>query len=134
MWHGYFLIEDLGLTSAQRDTLVNFLKTLGDNNASQPAHRNHRRVRLDNKATIFEARFKENNLTIQKFKNKLAEIFSVDASSITYSTSNSFVTFSRNGDRLLMKLFGGTSATWEESRLECLAYLSNNLDQWKETF
>ncbi len=130
MWHGYMLIEDLGLTANQRQTLFDYLKSLGDNEAPMPAHRNHWRIRLDNKAMIYEAMFVEATLTIQNVKNKLAEIFNVDVNTINHSINNGFVTFNRSGDKLLMKLFAETISTREESRQECLAYLHENLIDW----
>lgn len=132
MWHGYILVEDLGMTVNQRETLIDFFKTLGENNSTQPAFRNHRRIRLDSKAVIFEARFNKDNLTIQKFKDKLAEIFNIEASEILHSASNGFVTFAKNGDKLLTTLFGGNNSTWEESRLSCSAYLKTNQLLWEE--
>ena len=130
MWHGYMLIEDLGLTSNQRQTLFDYLKSLGDNDALQPSHRNHWRPRLDNRAIIYEAMFVKANLTIQSVKSKLAEIFSVDVNTINHTGTNP-VTFSRSGDRLFMQLFAGINADWETSRQACLSYLDANLAEWE---
>lgn len=124
------LVEDLGMTGNQRQTLIAHIKTFGDNDATQPAHRNHWRQRLDNKAMIFEAKFAKNNLTIQKFKDKLAEIFSVDVATVGHTGTNP-VTFNRGGDKLLVQLFAGLNTDWETSRQACLAYLSDNLTDWE---
>ena len=41
-WRGYFYIEDLGMTDAQRNSLVNVLKAWGlRNNGPKPNERNH---------------------------------------------------------------------------------------------
>jgi len=51
----YWYVERINLTNAQWDTLVDGLKALAPNvTRSQPADRNHWRVRLDGNAAIFE--------------------------------------------------------------------------------
>ena len=139
-WHGYFAIEDLGLLPAQRDALIAELRALGPSADPQPARLNHWRTRLDNAAAIFEALFDEDTLTVAAFKNRLALLFVVNPDTIDTSLQGHtfdtlvtpVVTFSRTGtDYLRLALFGGPSATWAESGVECRAYLALYAGQWE---
>ena len=138
--HLYFGIENIGLNATQRATLVDVLRSLGPASDPQPCMLNHRRVRLDGEAAIFEARFDEDTLTINAMKQRLGTIFGVSWATIGSSTANHdwggqttpVVTFSRAGtDYLRMALFGGTDATWEESRQATLGYLAAYQEQWE---
>lgn len=135
-WHGYFGIESLSLTDNQRNTLVKALRRLGPGNHSQPCKLCHWRVRPDGLAAIFEAEFDEDHLTIAAFKNRLATIFNVSASNITHATTTAYnspvVTFKYNNvNQLRLALFGGTGASWEESRTAAVAYLAANREAWE---
>lgn len=138
-WRGYFVIEDLGLSVLQRQTLVDALRASGPVEHPQPAYLNHWRTRLDEQAAIFEADFSENALTVDAFKMRLGAIFDTDPANIDHRAQlvtfvvrpTSVVTFSRSGtDYLRMALFGGSGATWEESHVEVLAYLMANQEEW----
>jgi len=85
MWHGYFGVEDLNLSTAQRQVLIGELRSLGPASDPQPARLCHWRTRLDGQAAIFEALFNENNLTVERFKQRLGSIFSVDPEDIEHS-------------------------------------------------
>jgi len=139
-YQGYYAIEDLNLNASQRQTLVEALRKLGPASDPQPARLCHWRTRLDGQAAIFEAAFNENNLTVEAFKRRLGTIFGVSWVTIGHSTQSvtfdslptPVVTFSRTGtDYLRMALFGGPAASWEESRLECQAYLKDHQDEWE---
>lgn len=137
--HVYFGIENLNLTNAQRNQLVTALQDLGANNNSvQPAERNHWRIRLDNDAAIFEALFDEDSISISTMKNYLANIFSVQASTIDHATQPTqyglMITFSRTAtDYLRMVAFGYVSGwpSWSDSREAVLQYLSDNSAAWE---
>lgn len=138
-WRGYFGIENINLNSSQRAILITELRDLGPSNHLQPAYFCHWRSRLDNDAAIFEAQFNEDNLTLEKFKQRLGSIFGVDPDTIDHASiqrdyagyGTPVVMFSRGGiDYLRMALFGGTAATWEESKQEALGYLSTNRGKW----
>ena len=140
MWHGYLGIENINLNETQRQILVDELKSLGPTSDLQPARLCHWRTRLDGEAAIFEALFNEDNLTVQKFKKRLASIFSVDEDDIEHSTnvvsfadgSTPIVVFSYGVTNYLrFALFGGISATWMESGDECRAYLAAYIEQWE---
>jgi hypothetical protein len=140
-WHGYFAVEELNLTGPQRQSLIAELRTLGPLSDPQPARRIHWRTRLDDKAAIFEAAFDQDNLTVEKFKNRLAAIFGVDVADIDHSTtSQSFspggdtpiVTFSHGGEeKIRVALFAGAGAAWQESRAETLGFLEANQADWE---
>ena len=139
-FRGYFGIENINLNAEQKATLVQELRELGPSTNPQPAYLCHWRTRLDNEAAIYESLFDENNLTIAKFKQRLGAIFNVDPATIDHTTAQRdyagygtpVVTFSRGDtDYLRMALFGGTGATWEESRREVLGYLYANISEWE---
>ena len=132
----YYGVEDLALTAAQRQTLVTVLKSIGDNN-SRPEWRNHQKVRLDNKAVIFEGRFHDEDWTVDNVKTKLANIFNISpaiiTSNVTQTPYGPAVTFGAGGtDRIRMIAFGGLLATWDESHNAVTAYLLANSAQWEE--
>lgn len=138
--HVYFVIEDLNLNLTQRQTLIAALEMLGPAYNPQPACLNHWRVRLDGKAAIFEALFNENNLAVEWFVARLADIFGINPDTIdttlidvTFDTKpTSVVTFAWDGtDYLRRALFGKMDATWKQSRIETLAYLAANHDEWE---
>jgi len=139
-WHGYFAVEDVNLTDNQRDTLIAVLKSLGPETHPQPACLNHWRTRLDGDAAIFEALFNEDILTVDAFKDRLANIFDIEPETIDHDLivyhfgdgNTPVAVFSRNGTNYLrMALFGGPSATWMESGDECRAYLAANAEEWE---
>jgi hypothetical protein len=139
MAHLYFGIENINLTNPQRDQVVASLQALGLQNGG-PAHlRNHWRIREDNQAAIFEADFDVADLTLLKFRTLLADTFGVLLSSITSAVvtasfgagTTQIATFTRLGTNYLrLAVFGGVSATYEESRQEALFYLAANRVAW----
>ncbi|HDZ37099.1 MAG TPA: hypothetical protein ENH62_02225 [Marinobacter sp.] len=140
MRHFYLGIENLNLNNNQRQVLVDELKALGQASDSQPARLNHWRTRLDGEAIILEANFNEDNLTIQRFKQRLAATFGISADDISHVTQNrSFsgdmtllVTFAYGGtDYLRFALFGGGGASWMQSGDECRGYLAANKEEWE---
>ncbi|HSB65037.1 MAG TPA: hypothetical protein VLD65_00570, partial [Anaerolineales bacterium] len=136
MWHGYVGIEDLGLTVNQRNTLVAALRQLGPASDPQPARLNHWRVRLDDKAVIFEALFNDQDWTVETIKTRLAGIFGIDPALINHTTTSSVYgpvivfKYPSNTNKLRMIAFAGVNATWEQSRQACSQYLLDNLLAW----
>jgi hypothetical protein len=141
-WHGYFGIEALSMTGAQKTTLLTALRALGPTREETdwPPFLMQFRPRLDNNAAIFEARFNDANLTVAALKQFLADAFAVPVANI--SNVNTSVTFARlpspivtlrsaSTDRLRVVLFAGVGATWAESREECAAYLAANRAAWE---
>lgn len=142
LWNGYMGIENLNLNDAQRGLLVEGLLSLGQkNNSFLLRDRMQLRVRADNQAAIFEAWFDTSALSITAVKNRLANIFNINASSISADVTSvtlltletPVVTFSRLGtDYLRVAVFGGTSCSWDESRLETIAYLAAHASEWND--
>jgi len=132
----YYGIENLGLTAAQKNTLVQALQGLGDNTNPNPSRRNHWRIRLDNNAVIFEASFNDDDWTVEGIKNKIATILGVNASLVTSATAQTpygpVVTYTRTTDRLRLVAFGGLLATYTDSQNAVLAYLFANAAAWGE--
>ncbi len=139
-WHGYIGIENLALSAAQRGQVYAWLQSLElVPPPSQPAERNHYRIRNDNDAIVVEALFNEAWLDADVVKNQLAGIFGVSAAAIgdsletpTFDARPSpVVTYSFGGtDTIRFAAFGGLNATWPESRIEAAAYIRANLAQW----
>ena len=140
-WHGYLAIEDINLNQAQRQELWQVIQAKGsDNNSPYPQFRNHWRLSTDNRKGIFEALFRKDQLTIDWFKDGLGAIFGVDPATIDHATGSQtfdqrptpIVVFSRSGTNYLrFAAFGGTNATWQQSRREVLAYLAANSAEWE---
>jgi hypothetical protein len=125
----YFYVEILSATPAQRDTLVAQLQTLGQRNAdANPRYRNHWRIRLDNLAAIFEAMWDDSQLTAVAIRNRLAAIFGVANTSITYATTQTaygpVITYTyASVARLRLGVFAGPVAARQ--------YLADNAAAWE---
>ena len=137
LWRGYFFVEDIGLTADQRSTLVSALRAWGLRNDSLlPNERNHWAVRPDGLAVIFEAVFDADNLTAIWFRTKLSQIFSVSLTSVTATvattTYGTLATFKYlTTSKLRMGIFGGLTATWDQSHDAVLKYLAAYASLWK---
>lgn len=139
-YHGYILVSDLGLTAGQRNTLVTALRKLGPEKSDSPARLNHARISLDGKQSILEAEFDDVTLSAVAIRNRLAAIFGVTNTAITYATTRPtfgaiesvVVTFSyQTTPRLRLVAFGGLTASHGESGDECRAFLAANLAEWE---
>lgn len=138
----HFGIENLNLTAPQKQTLLNGLLTIGNNESSnQPCERMHTRIRLDNDAMMFEAQINEDNLTLLAIRTRLANIFGIAVNQITTSTNQVaniglVVTFIQGGqNKCRMVAFGNVAGTWgttQESRAAAQAYLAANAVAWGE--
>lgn len=136
-WNGYFYIENLGLNTAQRDTLIAQLRSMGLlNDSPYPNERNHWRTRLDGQAAIFEAVFDADQLTATAVRNRLAGIFSVLPEAITFTTVQTeygpAVTYTHSSlQRLRLGIFGGLAETLLSSRAAATAFVMANLSAWE---
>lgn len=140
--YGYFGIENLALTNAQRNTLVSELGLLGQEDSGACHRRMISRVRLDNQAVIFRAVFDEAQLTPTAIRNRLATIFGVAANTITPTVTTvnlagittQVVTFTRGGtDYLRCVLFGKSNGGWptiQQSGDAARAYHSAHRAEW----
>lgn len=135
----YFAIENIALTGPQKGTLVAALQALGPTSDPQPAELMHWRVRLDNDAVIFRARFQDGDLTTGNLRQFLANTFSVPVAQITANVGSTtflslpspVVTMTYQAiQRLRFVLFGGLAATTLQSNAEVVAYLIANAAAW----
>ncbi len=135
----YIGLENIALTAPQKATLIAALRTLGPSSDPQPAELMHSRVRLDNDAVIFRARFQDGDLTTVNLRQFLANTFSIALASVTaVTTSTTFLTLPSPivtmtvsaTQRARFVLFGGLAATVTQSNAEVVAYLIANAVAW----
>ena len=142
LWWGYFGVEAKPVMSAGHvSTLVSGLRSLGSQNHPQPGKRNWGpRVRLDNRAAIFEAEFDKANLTLEWFTARLAALYDVPPATISTTVAFGFwggettpvVTFWRQeAQTLVMAAFAGVEASHEESGAAARGYLAANAADWE---
>jgi len=133
----YFYAENVNLTAPQQQTIVDTIKAWGKrDNDSNPRHRNHWRVRLDNKAIIFEAWIDEQNLSLLALRQQLANLFGVALSQVTGNvTTNQYgqlVTLTYNAvERLRVGIFGGITANYYTSQASARQFLMDNKATWE---
>ncbi|MHC4621042.1 MAG: hypothetical protein ACYTEQ_25120 [Planctomycetota bacterium] len=140
MWHGYFVVERQNIGSGNWASLRALFEMMGTHDSLIPAYNNHFRARLDGDAVIYESQFNPTEVTIDEFKQLLADEFSVpigdiqDVQSVVsytsvyetavweffYSAVLRFTVrrFGRGGDRLV-------------SLAETHAYFAANLAAWE---
>jgi hypothetical protein len=133
----YLAMENLALTAPQQQQLVDALKVLGPVNDANPAKRPHWRVRTDGLAVLMEAEFNDDNFTAAAVRQYLATIFGVPVAQVTSTTSNpasgTLLTLSyQSVQRLRCLIFGGASATYDQSKAAAQAYLAVNSAMWGE--
>jgi len=134
--HLYFYVQDLGLTTAQRATVVQQLAALQANpNDPQLCRRNHWRVNLAGDAVLFETALDTTHLTPASIKARLVALFGVAANTVTYATTQSvygpYVTYSHNGTpKLRLGIFSGPDASWRESWEAATAYVAADAAAW----
>lgn len=128
-WTGYIGFEALNLTAQQKVDFLDGLKALGRKNDSPfPNLRNHWRIRLDNNVIICEAEFDDTTITAEALGNRLAALYGVNPTLVTYTTTStaygpSLTYRYSNQNRIRVVVFGGLTATWVESRLAALQYV-----------
>ncbi len=135
----YFGIENIALTAPQKATLIAALSALGPSSDPQPAELMHSRVRLDNDAAIFRARFQDGDLTTLNLRQFLANTFALPLANISAATTSiTFLTLPSPivtmtvaaSARMRFVLFGGLAATTAQSNAEVVAYLIANAVAW----
>lgn len=138
-WHGYLALQQLDISDAQAKIIWDQLKQLGPPADPSPARRCHWRRSLDGRETIFEAAFNPARITINRTRERLADVLSIDPATIDHATQAttlaghpvSLVTFTRGTDRLRLAVFGTLAASWEESRAAAQAYVQAHPDDWE---
>jgi hypothetical protein len=132
----YFLLEDLGLSDAQRDIIWALTDADGDENDSPlPNLRNHWATRLDGNAKIYEGVFSD--LTIGTMTSRLAQAGLNDLRTVPVPASIYGVQydFEARIDKIWTLVlrwitFSAIGATWEDSHTAALLYLSDYKDLW----
>lgn len=139
MWHGYFVAERLNIGAGNWAQLQALFEDMGTQDSRFPAFNNHKRTRLDGDAVIYESEFDPGEVSGLKFRQLLADEFGVPIGDIGQTiTQNDYAGYSTTVwtydyaavDRFVVRRFGG-GGTWEESRQECLGYLSANQGEWE---
>jgi hypothetical protein len=134
--HFYFIFENLNLSSDGWNELIDRFKQRGSKNSPQPAKRNHQRLRLDDQAILFEALFNEQAVNENAVEGQLASILQIPPPRIDRTIvedGDKVVTYQVDGvDSLIHTVLAGEGASWDESRLSTLDYLSLNRTEWEE--
>lgn len=141
MSHIYVYCQDLGLSPAQRTTIVVQLQKMGKSNGSPMPHlRNHWRVNLAGDAVIFESDWDMATITAAAIKTRLVSLFNVAANTITYATvtptfatrPSEVATYKYSTvNKFRIGVFGGRDASYGESLAEVQAYLKANAAAWE---
>jgi hypothetical protein len=142
-WHGYFGVERLALSDANWNAIKAALAAILINNPRGAHQALQVRLRPDGDAAIVEGLFSTDDLTVDAFKNMLANATGVPVDNITHSENavtlhaepSRIHRFGVGGvDRLRASMFagvGGFTTTWAQSRRECVQYLINNVAEWQ---
>lgn len=143
-WHGYIVIERLNIGADNWSALVALFEQMGTHDSPLPCRNTHDRTRLDGNAVIYESQFDASEITVEQFKQLLADEFSVPVENILDTTE--IVDYAGHEttrwtlyydevvageDRFLVERFG-RGGTWAESGDECRAYLAANAAEWEE--
>lgn len=138
--HIYFAIERQNIGTGNWSALVALFEAMGTADSPMPAFNNHWRARLDSDAVIYESKFDTSEVSLEAFKQLLADEFGVDvgdietvASSADYAGIGTTVwQFKYNSvDRFKVERFGAGGATWMQSGDECRGYLALNQAEWE---
>jgi len=121
------------------DALIALFKAMGTHDNPFPCHNNHDRARLDGDAVIYESLFDPDEVSIEAFKQLLADEFAILVEDIEHTTAQddyaghgtTVWTFLYNAVvRLAVRRFG-RGGTWQESGDECRGYLVLYRDEWE---
>jgi len=117
-WHGYVLISGLptSLTAKNRETIWTDLEKMGPQVSKHPQFNNQSRRSIDGRQLILEAKFNLDNITKQKFIDRIAAKMGI--STVIVESSLVITPFVLKG-------------TWEESRQACAAFISKNSTKWE---
>jgi hypothetical protein len=126
-WHGYVLIlKPAALSLADWRTsalaMAQYLGKLDDD--PSPSLRMHTRIRPDNQAVILEAMFDDDDLDIsQMTRGIVAIIYTALEGAYTRQAIRTALTNN-------VTIWRGT---WQESRIQAIAYLKSNASAWGDT-
>jgi hypothetical protein len=138
--HTYFVVERGTLSAANWDALCALFAAMGEHDTPFPMYNNHSRARLDGDAVIYESDFDTTEVSIEAFKQLLADAFGVPVQDIDdaqtednyteYGTTTTWTIQYGGIDRFIIRRFSGGS-TWQDSRLETLGYLKLYKNEWE---
>jgi hypothetical protein len=146
-WNGYIQFEAINLSQENFDALCAAFAELPPVDPQGNADYEHGRIRLDGLARGFEMKFDAANVTVERFKQFMADLFEVPVEDVEDYVIED-VSYSGGGrltrvwgfaypvagpERLRAYRFGSGGSTHEESRLERTAYLIANAAAWGDT-
>jgi hypothetical protein len=139
MWHGYFVVQRGTVGISNWNDLIAVYNEMGTHDSRFPAQNTHKRTRLDGDAVIYESLFAPDEVSVDSFKEILADEFGVPVENIEHTTAvvdyaghdttrweflyNAIVRFS-------VERFG-RGGSWQQSGDECRGYLAANRDEWE---
>lgn len=143
-WHGYIMIERVNLNATNFGVLVAAMDQLGPGQDIRPSHLLQKRVSLDGTKVIYEARFDEDQISLDRVKLRLANLFDREADEIghtlavqSYSgapneTATWSLTYPLTG-LVRLKLYRfGRGGDWGVSHGEVLFYLLAHIEEWED--
>ncbi len=138
--HVYLVVERQNIGAGNWGELIWIFETMGTVDSKFPAWNNHSRTRLDGDAIIYESKFDTAEVSLEAFKQMLADEFGVDVGDIeTVMTAADYAgigttiwQFNYSGqERFKVERFGTGGATWMESGDEARGYLALYRDLWE---
>lgn len=141
-WHGYFVVERLNIGISNWNVLIALFEVMGTEGSPMPAFNTHWCTRLDGDAVIYESMFDTSEISVEAFKQMLADEFGVPIEEIddvetheSYAggTTAAYIFLYNTIERFKVERFGGGGATWLQSGNECRGYLSLYRDEWEPT-
>lgn len=139
-WHGYIVVQRLNIGIDNWNTLIVLFEDMGTEGSQMPAFNTHWRATLDGDAVIYESMFDTSEVSVEAFKQMLADEFSVPVEDIddvqteeSYAGGTTTVwTFIYSAiDRFKVERFGDGGSNWPQSGDECRGYLKLHRDQWE---
>lgn len=141
-WHGYFAVIRLNIGAGNWANLQDLYEAMGTHECPFPCFNNHWRTRLDGDAVIYESLFDPDEVSVQAFKELLADTFGVSVEDIYHTVDSAsysgdtttiwafyYDAIEEGKDRFQVERFGNGHA-WELSRQEALGYVKLYQDEW----
>jgi hypothetical protein len=144
-WTGYIMFEVINLNQANFDDLCDAFAALPPDNPLIPRDIMRERARLDGLARVFEMKFDSTQVSLDAFKQFMADLFGVPVEDVVDSIHDT-LSYSGEGretriwsyeypaatERLQVSRFG-RGASWDDSRAEGDAYITANNAAWDDT-
>ena len=136
----YLVVERQNIGPGNWAALRALFENMGTAGSKYPVWNNHDRERLDGDAVIYESRFDTTEVSLEAFKQMLADEFSVDVADIESVTTaadyagigTTVWQFNYGGqERFKVERFGDGGASWMDSGDECRGYLKLNAAEWE---